>query len=59
GDALNLEEEKRLFYVALTRAKKELFLSYPLSFYGDFGLFKTPSQFIENIDSSFFNIKRG
>ncbi|MGL4897743.1 MAG: 3'-5' exonuclease, partial [Cetobacterium sp.] len=59
GDALNLEEEKRLFYVALTRAKKELFLSYPLSFYSDFGLFKTPSQFIENIDSSFFNIKRG
>lgn len=59
GDNFNLEEEKRLFYVALTRAKKELFLSYPLSFYGDFGLFNTPSRFIDNINSSFFNIKRG
>lgn len=59
GEVLNLEEEKRLFYVALTRAKKELFLSYPLSFYSDFGLFNTPSQFIEKINSSFFNIKRG
>lgn len=59
GEVINLEEEKRLFYVALTRAKKELFLSYPLSFYSDFGLFNTPSQFIEKINSSFFNIKRG
>ena len=59
GEVINLEEEKRLFYVALTRAKKELFLSYPLSFYSDFGLFNTPSQFIEKISSSFFNIKRG
>lgn len=58
GEVINLEEEKRLFYVALTRAKKELFLSYPLSFYSDFGLFNTPSQFIEKINSSFFNIKR-
>lgn len=59
GEVINLEEEKILFYVALTRAKKELFLSYPLSFYSDFGLFNTPSQFIEKINSSFFNIKRG
>lgn len=59
GEVINLEEEKRLFYVALTRAKKKLFLSYPLSFYSDFGLFNTPSQFIKKINSSFFNIKRG
>jgi len=25
------EEERRLFYVAVTRARKELFLSYPLT----------------------------
>lgn len=59
GDSINLEEEKRLFYVALTRAKKELILSYPLSFYNDFDLFNTPSQFIEKINSNFFNVKRG
>ena len=59
GEHQNIEEEKRLFYVALTRAKKELFLSYPLSYYNDFGFFNTPSPFIELIDSNFFNIKRG
>jgi DNA helicase-2/ATP-dependent DNA helicase PcrA len=26
----NLEEERRLFYVAITRAKKQLYLSYPM-----------------------------
>jgi DNA helicase-2/ATP-dependent DNA helicase PcrA len=29
-DADNAEEERRLFYVAVTRAKNELYLSYPL-----------------------------
>lgn len=55
----NSEEEKRLFYVALTRAKKEIFLSYPLSYYNDFGFFNIPSPFIETISSNFINIKRG
>lgn len=59
GDYIDFEEEKRLFYVALTRAKKELFLSYPLSFYSDYGFFNTPSIFIESIDSMLINIKRG
>ncbi len=29
-DSDNLEEERRLFYVAVTRAKKQLYLSYPM-----------------------------
>jgi DNA helicase-2/ATP-dependent DNA helicase PcrA len=29
GDFLSLEEERRLFYVAMTRAKKKLFISVP------------------------------
>jgi DNA helicase II / ATP-dependent DNA helicase PcrA len=32
-DTLQLEEERRLFYVALTRAKKHLHVSYPLYAY--------------------------
>jgi DNA helicase-2/ATP-dependent DNA helicase PcrA len=43
-----LEEERRLFYVAITRAKDELYLSYPMSnpksYSGDF--FCNPSRFL-------------
>jgi DNA helicase II / ATP-dependent DNA helicase PcrA len=45
-----LEEERRLFYVALTRAKDELYLSYPMmnpkSYSGD--VICRPSQFLED-----------
>ena len=34
GDESELEEERRLFYVAITRAKKELMITYPKSLYG-------------------------
>ena len=47
-----LEEERRLFYVALTRAKNELYLSHPLmrAGYGSAGLtMQQPSQFLEEI----------
>ena len=41
------EEEKRLFYVAVTRAKKELFLSW--SQFGDFNREQRPSPFLSAI----------
>ena len=41
------EEEKRLFYVAITRAKKELFLSW--SQYGDYHREQLPSPFLSTI----------
>ena len=45
-----MEEERRLFYVALTRAKDELYLSYPLinpkSYSGD--VIQRPSRFFED-----------
>jgi DNA helicase-2/ATP-dependent DNA helicase PcrA len=45
-----LEEERRLFYVALTRAKDELYLTYPMmnpkSYSGD--VICRPSQFLDD-----------
>jgi DNA helicase-2/ATP-dependent DNA helicase PcrA len=53
----DLEEERRLFYVAITRAEKRLFLSYALSRYR-FGRLKNsePSRFLDDIDSSFIKV---
>src|SRR6266436_6368804 len=49
-----LEEERRLFYVAITRARDELYLTYPhmrlVGGYGD--AFQRPSRFLQEIPSS-------
>lgn len=44
---LDMEEERRLFYVSITRAKKKLFLYSSL--YGLDGYFKKPSSFLKDI----------
>ena len=47
----SLEEERRLFYVAITRARDELYLTYPHmrlnAGYGD--IFQRPSRFLKEI----------
>ncbi len=45
----DLEEERRLFYVAVTRAKERLFLTYPATYYapGEGRIFSKPSRFVE------------
>ena len=49
-----LEEERRLFYVALTRAEERVFLSYTLSRYRWGKLIDAePSRFIEEIDAAY------
>ncbi|MEN7546766.1 UvrD-helicase domain-containing protein [Rapidithrix thailandica] len=50
----DLEEERRLFYVAITRAEQKLFLSYALQRYR-FGklIMCEPSRFLEEIDPQF------
>jgi DNA helicase-2/ATP-dependent DNA helicase PcrA len=49
-DPDQLEEERRLFYVAITRAKDELYLTYPLinpkSYTGD--IIQRPSRFLDD-----------
>ncbi|WP_353779962.1 UvrD-helicase domain-containing protein [Winogradskyella sp. 3972H.M.0a.05] len=52
-----LEEERRLFYVALTRAEKQAYLTYTLSRYRWGKLIDAePSRFIEEIDDEFLDI---
>ncbi|MDU1910244.1 ATP-dependent helicase [Fusobacterium sp.] len=43
----NLEEEKRLFYVACSRGKKYLYLLYPEYFYEKVGYFDKKSSFLK------------
>jgi DNA helicase-2/ATP-dependent DNA helicase PcrA len=49
-DEAMLEEERRLFYVAITRAKDELYMSYPMinpkSYTGD--VIQRPSRFLDD-----------
>lgn len=55
----DLEEERRLFYVAITRAKVKLSFSYALNRYR-FGSLKNcePSRFLEEVDPSFIKVNR-
>lgn len=49
-DEEQMDEEARLLYVAVTRAKEQLFMTYPALFqsrYGDY--FTNPSRFVEGI----------
>ncbi len=52
GDDAMIEEERRLFYVAVTRAKDQLYLTYPLtnpkSYTGEY--MTRPSRFLDAID---------
>lgn len=50
-DESGLEEERRLFYVAVTRARDELYLTYPQLWYGSFTgeVMQYPSRFLDDI----------
>ena len=49
-----LEEERRLMYVACTRAKDNLFITYPINIYDrDTGMILTkPSRFLEGLEQN-------
>ncbi|MBH0185556.1 MAG: ATP-dependent helicase, partial [Nitrospira sp.] len=48
-----LEEERRLFYVAVTRAKRHLFMTYPINVYDKASgmLLSKPSRFLDHVSS--------
>lgn len=52
-----IEEERRLFYVAVTRAQDELYLTYPISSYFGSSLGRTisgPSRFLKELPSKVY-----
>jgi len=59
-----LEEERRLFYVAITRAKDELYLTYPhMRLTGGYGdVFQRPSRFLREVPNKLvedWQVQRG
>lgn len=52
----DLEEERRLFYVAVTRAKQHLFLTYPINVFdkGSGMLLSKPTRFLDYVSPEMF-----
>ncbi len=52
----DVEEERRLFYVAVTRAKNELYISYPkvASRAGPGGMMLNPSRFLDELPEDLY-----
>ena len=50
----DLEEERRLLYVAVTRAKQELYLTYPINIYDKMtgSVLSKPSRFLDDVPPS-------
>jgi DNA helicase-2/ATP-dependent DNA helicase PcrA len=53
----DLEEERRLFYVSVTRAKRHLFLTYPINVYDKSSgmLLSKPSRFLDHVSPDLFD----
>jgi len=52
-----LEEERRLFYVAVTRAKRHLYLTYPINVFdkGSGMLLSKPTRFLDPVSPDLFD----
>ena len=51
-----LEEERRLFYVACSRAKEQLYLTYPSFFTAWDSYLTMPSRFLVEVEEVFYKI---
>lgn len=54
GEPRGMEEERRLFYVAVTRARRQLFLTYPMTMGYDALAFNQVSTFVEEVSPRLF-----
>ena len=52
------EEERRIFYVAMTRARDELYLSYPIIRPGGYGaaVVQQPSRFVQELPEELYEV---
>ena len=58
-DEGNLDEERRLFYVAVTRAKNELYLTYPrINSQSGYPMRLKPSRFVSELPREHYEILR-
>lgn len=53
-----MEEERRLFYVAVTRAREHLLLTCPLRGMGEFAEMQSPSCFVQEVSPILFTQER-
>ncbi len=58
GDDAEMEEERRLFYVAVTRARKRLYLIHPVARYdhSEGMVFSRRSRFLEELDPGVYEL---
>lgn len=57
-DIEEMEEERRLFYVACSRAKEELYITFPRAIYSYDAVFHLPSRFLVEIDKEKYVFSR-
>ncbi len=56
-DLEEMEEERRLFYVACSRAREQLYITFPGVLYAYDAVFTYPSRFIAEIDPDTFDLE--
>jgi DNA helicase II / ATP-dependent DNA helicase PcrA len=56
ADIEEIEEERRLFYVACSRAREELYITFPRMVYSFDAYFNLPSRFLVEVDKTTYEL---